>query len=358
MYSLGNSAPVINPGYYDVPIENKYSNPVREGNEVKVSNYNLNTTIGNTINNNNDNYEVYSSPTKPSPSLYIEQDASMSGYEYGHNMNDYKPVMAEKKKFYHKQVPGGYTPPQVIEKFGNQYEDEEDYHDLHEEFINNEDEESIPMRINNNQNFRSNMDGGRRDGKTTVGFQQLARNEQIANRPYKNQYPERRRRKYRNNSQQVYNNYIPNERPGINYYNNYLNVNSIPNIAGYYDNVIDDIISDDHNNTYQDNNIYYYNKQKEYQNKKNQIESIIPLEKSVILKETNIDSLKDIEKKEKKYMELEKKYMELEKKKKKLKLKKSKIDKPNAIYLVILLLIILILLVLYLIIKNPKRVRF
>ena len=31
MYSLGNAAPVVNPGYYDVPIQNKYSNPQRNG---------------------------------------------------------------------------------------------------------------------------------------------------------------------------------------------------------------------------------------------------------------------------------------------------------------------------------------
>ena len=321
MYSLGNSAPVVNPGYYDVPIENKYSNPVREGNEVKVSNYNLNTTIGNTINNNNDNYEVYSSPTKPSPSLYIEQDATMSGYEYGHNMNDYKPVMAEKKNFYHKQVPGGYTPPQVIEKFGNQYEDEDEdnYHDLHEEFINNEDEESIPIRINNNQNFRSNMDGGRRDGKSTVGFQQLVRNEQIANRPHKNQYPERRRRKYRNNSPQVYNNYIPTERPGINYYNNYLNVNSIPNIAGYYDNVIEDIIGDDYDDT-------EYNNNNNYQPQKQKIPIIkreIPIEKPIVIKETKIDDLKEIYKIQKRKKEIEKKRKIIEKRKEKKKNKRN-----------------------------------
>ena len=44
MYSLGNSAPVVNPGYYDVPIQNQYSNPVRQGNEIKLSNYALYTT--------------------------------------------------------------------------------------------------------------------------------------------------------------------------------------------------------------------------------------------------------------------------------------------------------------------------
>ena len=48
MYSLGNSAPVVNPGFYDVPIQNQYSNPVREGNEIKLSNYALNTVTFNT----------------------------------------------------------------------------------------------------------------------------------------------------------------------------------------------------------------------------------------------------------------------------------------------------------------------
>ena len=117
MYSLGNSAPVVNPGYYDVPIQNQYSNPVRQGNEIKLSNYALNTTIGNTINSNDDNYIVYSPPTKASPSLYIEQDAPMSGYEYGNNVSKYIPALNETNKFNQRQVPTGYIPPQVIEKF-------------------------------------------------------------------------------------------------------------------------------------------------------------------------------------------------------------------------------------------------
>ena len=365
MYSLGNSAPVVNPGYYDVPIQNQYSNPIRKGNEVKISNYALNTTIGNTINNNDDNYTVYSSPTKPSPSLYIEQDAPMSGYEYGNNVSNYIPAMNEKNKFNQHQIPGGYIPPQVIEKFTN---DEDDYEDLQENFIGGDGAgrsgggasrglnmtqtggagglrnnlNTMPLR-NQGQDFSVNVDGGRRDGKASVGFQQLARNQQIAHRPIRYNQHERRRRRQHQYYPQVYNNYIPLQRPGWGYYNDYLNVNAIPNIAGYYDNVIDYVVEDDYDNNYDNNYNNYNNNYKNQKNQEEEKEIDTKIEKLDNIKSTNIDDLKLISDKIK---------MD------KLKKKKKNKTKPNAIYLVILLLIILILLMLYVILKNNKKVRF
>lgn len=398
MYSLGNSAPVDNPGYYDVPIHNQYSNPVREGNEVKLSNYALNTTIANTINNNDDNYIVYSSPTKPSPSLYIEQDVPMSGFQYGNNLSNYIPALNEKNKFNERQVPGGYIPPQDTEKFTN---GENDYSNLQENFrgegggmgggsmsgggrgggmsggrgggigggrgggrgggmsngigsrtgglnmARTGGAASLRNNINSmpikGQGFGVNVDGGRRDGQASVGFQQLARNQQIAQRPNRYNHPDRRRRQQY--YPQVYNNYIPLERPGWGYYNDYLNVNAIPNIAGYYDNVIDYVVEDDYNNennnynNNNDNNNDFHFEQEEDKKKDTKIEELDNI------KSTNIDDLKLISDK-----------IKLDKLRKNKKNKKS--NKPNAIYLVILLLIILIFLMLYLILKNNKKVRF
>ena len=51
MYSLGNAAPVINPGYYDVPIQNKYSNPQRNGPYKQMTNYQFNGQVANQLNN-------------------------------------------------------------------------------------------------------------------------------------------------------------------------------------------------------------------------------------------------------------------------------------------------------------------
>ena len=299
MYSLGNSAPVVNPGYYDVPIQNQYSNPVRQGNEIKISNYALNTAIGKTINSNDDNYIVYSPPTKASPSLYIEQDAPMSGYEYGNDVSKYIPAMNETDKFNQRQVPTGYIPPQVIEKFTGGY--------------------------------GVQVDGGRRDGQSSVGFQQLARNQELAHHPNRHHQPEQRRRR------QVYNNYIPLERPAWGYYNDYLNVAAIPNIAGYYDNVVDYVVEDDYDNidNRDYNNDYQYEQKEDKKNKKVELLDNI--------KSTDIDDLK---------------LMSENIKKDKLKKKKKNKNKPSAIYLVILLLIVLILLMLYMILKNPKKVRF
>ena len=337
MYSLGNSAPVVNPGYYDVPIQNQYSNPVREGNEIKISNYALNTTIGNTINSNDDNYIVYSPPTKASPSLYIEQDAPMSGYEYGNNVSKYIPAMNETDKFNQRQVPTGYIPPQVIEKFvgGEEGRGRGNSGGRSDGGLNMARTggaggiRSNTMNMpNSGHGYGVQVDGGRRDGQSSVGFQQLARNQEIAHHPNRHNQPEQRRRR------QVYNNYIPLERPAWGYYNDYLNVAAIPNIAGYYDNVVDYVVEDDYdNNDY--NNEYQYKQQEDKKpNKKEELENI---------KSTDIDDLK---------------LMAENIKKDKSKKKKKNKTKPNAIYLVILLLIVLILLMLYMILKNPKKVRF
>jgi hypothetical protein len=340
MYSLGNSAPVVNPGYYDVPIQNQYSNPVRQGNEIKLSNYALNTTIGNTINSNDDNYIVYSPPTKASPSLYIEQDAPMSGYEYGNNVSKYIPAMNETDKFNQRQVPTGFIPPQVIEKFtgeggggggrgsgGGVARSGGGLNMARTGGAGSMRSNTMNMS-NSGRGYGVQVDGGRRDGQASVGFQQLARNQELAHHPNRHHQPERRRRR------QVYNNYIPLERPAWGYYNDYLNVAAIPNIAGYYDNVVDYVVEDDYDNMDYNNDYQYEQQENKKTNKKNELENI---------KSTDIDDLK---------------LMAENIKKDKLKKKKKNKNKPSAIYLVILLLIVLILLMLYMILKNPKKVRF
>jgi len=75
-------APIKNQGYYDVPIYNEYSNKDIRDSAKKTNNYLLNRQINLTLNNNKENYIVYQDPVIPSPSLFLETDAPMSGYYY------------------------------------------------------------------------------------------------------------------------------------------------------------------------------------------------------------------------------------------------------------------------------------
>lgn len=77
-----SGAPVVNKGYYDVPICNQYSNKEVRHNSIPVNEYALNSDINLTINDNMGQYTVYQDPTVPSPSLYLEMDAPMAGYYY------------------------------------------------------------------------------------------------------------------------------------------------------------------------------------------------------------------------------------------------------------------------------------
>ena len=79
-YSLFEAAPVVNYGYYDVPICNKYSNKDNRDSEKTINEYNFNSKINNTLNDNKQQYLVQQYPTIPSPSLYIESNNPMAGY--------------------------------------------------------------------------------------------------------------------------------------------------------------------------------------------------------------------------------------------------------------------------------------
>lgn len=78
MYS---GAPIMNNGYYDIPINNQYSNqPMQRNTPVITDTYQINKELRNTVNNNQGNYVIYNKPNLPSSSLYIESDKPMSGY--------------------------------------------------------------------------------------------------------------------------------------------------------------------------------------------------------------------------------------------------------------------------------------
>jgi hypothetical protein len=86
--SLG-SAPVVDNGYFDVPICNEYSNKSQPRIVHVADEFNLNKTIQNTINNNKEEYIVYEYPTRPSRSLYYETDKASASYYNPDYVNKY-----------------------------------------------------------------------------------------------------------------------------------------------------------------------------------------------------------------------------------------------------------------------------
>lgn len=94
LYML-ESAPVVNYGYYDVPIHNEFSNKEYRSPPVDVNEYDLNQVINVTNNNNSGEYIVAQNPVRPSPSLYIESDTTAAYYNPQNNPN---PKFSLKKK--------------------------------------------------------------------------------------------------------------------------------------------------------------------------------------------------------------------------------------------------------------------
>ena len=68
-------APIVNNGYYDIPI-----NPPQRNNTVNINEYDFNKKINLTVNNNKQSYLYNQIPVAPSNSLYYETDRSQSGY--------------------------------------------------------------------------------------------------------------------------------------------------------------------------------------------------------------------------------------------------------------------------------------
>lgn len=111
-----------NKGYYDVPINNEYSNKTVRDTPIIANEYNLNKIINTTINNNKAVYTSFQDPTIPSPSLYTESDQSMSGYYNKDPMSlSYEvPIVPKKDSKIYNYINSDYYPPFGIETFSNQ----------------------------------------------------------------------------------------------------------------------------------------------------------------------------------------------------------------------------------------------
>ena len=86
------TGPVINKGYFDVPICNEFSNKEQPRIVRVADEFNLNKIIQNTINNNKNEYTIYEYPTRPSASLYYETDNASSSYYNKDYINKYYDV--------------------------------------------------------------------------------------------------------------------------------------------------------------------------------------------------------------------------------------------------------------------------
>ena len=110
-----------NKGYYDVPINNEYSNKDVRDIPIITNEYRLNHDINLTINDNHSIYKSFEDPTIPSPSLYTETDQSMAGYYHKDPMNlSYEvPIVPKKDSKIYNYINSDYYPPFGIEKFSN-----------------------------------------------------------------------------------------------------------------------------------------------------------------------------------------------------------------------------------------------
>lgn len=110
-----------NKGYYDVPINNEYSNKDVRDKPIITNEYRLNHDINLTINDNRTVYKSFEDPTIPSPSLYTETDQSMAGYYNKDPMNlSYEvPIVHKKDSKIYNYINSDYYPPFGIESFSN-----------------------------------------------------------------------------------------------------------------------------------------------------------------------------------------------------------------------------------------------
>ena len=110
-----------NKGYYDVPINNEYSNKDIRDKPIITNEYRLNHDINLTINDNHTVYKSFEDPTIPSPSLYTETDQSMAGYYNKDPMNlSYEvPIVPKKDSKIYNYINSDLYPPFGIESFSN-----------------------------------------------------------------------------------------------------------------------------------------------------------------------------------------------------------------------------------------------
>jgi hypothetical protein len=78
--AIYSGSPVVNPGYFDVPICDEYSNKPQPRTVKFDSEFNVNKNIRKTINNNKEEIIVNQIPTIPSASLYFETNEDLSSY--------------------------------------------------------------------------------------------------------------------------------------------------------------------------------------------------------------------------------------------------------------------------------------
>lgn len=115
--------PIVNKGYFDVPISNEYSNKDIRDAPIDTNEYQLNSLINLRVNDNKTNYVVYQDPPMPSPSLYLETDQAMSGYYHKNPMtlayDGSVPIVKKENSVVYDYINSDKYPPFGIESFDN-----------------------------------------------------------------------------------------------------------------------------------------------------------------------------------------------------------------------------------------------
>lgn len=294
LYSLSNSAPINNVGYYD----GNYFNQQQNNQHYQIPNQQFNHHIADNYNTNN-KYEVYPSQNYPSSTLFLEDFSN--DYGYVNNNGQHNGAIINRP---HNNRNTMNHPSEIY---------------------------SMENFENNNPDMEMTRNANRLDKiKSTKENPRISNNiHRHSNHQFQQHNQPQHHHIINNNNQ-----YIPRQ-PTVQYndyhYNNspdYLNVGSIPNIAGLYNNVnrpIEKIIVKEVNNDRE-------TKITDLDDDDDEINDSVDDSK-----ETKISNLK----------------------KKINKKKKVKKKKDNMIYLIIFLLIIIIGLILYIVMNQKvKRVRF
>jgi hypothetical protein len=188
-YSLYEAAPVVNYGYFDVPINNDCSNRDIRDAQQTLNEYNFNSKINNTMNNNKQKYMVNQQPTVPSTSLYIESNNPAAGYYKSNN-----PVLENPQANKKKQLRENFTGSSAIDDYSHLYIDDSnsvsytpsnsygDYYATHEMKPNYLNEQTIPnissVYLNSPVSEPSNT-GRKSEYKKDNQYQQNQQNQQI-----------------------------------------------------------------------------------------------------------------------------------------------------------------------------------
>ena len=146
MYNLFMSAPITNNGYYDIPIDNQYSNTDYARNNASYTR-NVNKDLQNKINNNRENYIMLNQKTIPDRTLFYEDNTKKNeDTEYFSNSSNtnYSYINNDQKLLSNGMRDYGIVNYHTLE-YPQQF-----YNDINDNHHNDNNDININKKINNN----------------------------------------------------------------------------------------------------------------------------------------------------------------------------------------------------------------